>query len=276
MQDNKLSLEAMLQEAAGGEPAVAEVETEPTTSDEDKPKEDVVEEQPQADETKVETKPETKPETEESKSKTNPVKELRDKYSSEKTQRELVENTIERFTNGNYDFNIRDFMIDGKMDYPALINAMNEADTAAKAQSSGRSPEVQAELERIEQENLRIRQQRMKLEMDRALVNMQLDMNLKQGDINNFFKDAMALQKNPYKWLEQGGTLPDLYNLIYHDRILQKAIDDAVSDAKASWEEEHARVSKTPTPNPGDKKTRQGASGGGVSLEAILAEALKK
>lgn len=284
MPDDKLSLEEMLSQAAGGTPTPAEASEEEKIPDElegDGAPEPAVEKEPAkgaASKQEPEQDPEQDPEQEptKSKAKSNPVKELRDKYTSEKTQRELVEGVITKYTNGDYDFKIRDYMVDGKVDYAALAEAMDIADTEAKAKDKGISPEIQFEIDRIERERIELEKERLQIDMDRALTNMQLDLGLKQADINNFFKDAMTLQKNPYQWLNQGGSLHELYNLVYHDRILKDAIDQAVASAREAWETEASRTSKTPTPNPAGPKQPRGSSGSGVSLEALLEEAMKK
>jgi hypothetical protein len=282
MPDDKLSLEEMLTQAAGGTPTPAEASEEEKNPDElegDEVPEPAVKKEPAegaASEQDPEPEPEPEPESTKSKSKSNPVKELRDKYTSEKTQRELIEGVITKYTNGDYNFKIRDFMVNGKVDYAALAEAMDVADTEAKAKDRGISPEIQFEIDRIERERIELEKERLQIDMDRALTNMQLDLGLKQADINNFFKDAMTLQKNPYQWLNQGGSLHELYNLVYHDRILKDAIDQAVASAREAWEAESSRTSKTPTPNPAGPKQPRGSSGSGVSLEELLEEAMKK
>ena len=209
--------------------------------------------------------------------KSNPVKELRDKYSTEKTAREKMETAINKFTEGDYQFKLKDFVVDGKMDYDALTKAMAEADIKAKAEARGVSPEVQAEIERIEQEKIELEKQRLQVNMDKALTNLQLEVGIKSADINQFFKDALAVNKNPYRWLNQGGDLKELYSIIYADKLTQAKIDAAVAAARAKWDEEAARKGRAPAPNPAAPSPTPGASGAtGLSMAELLAEAAAK
>lgn len=216
--------------------------------------------------------PDPKPKTD-PKPKPNPIKEIRDRYNTEKSTREKIDNAIRRFTNGDYNFKLKDFVVEGKMDYDALIAAMDDADLKAKAESRGINPEVQAEIERIEKEKIELEKQKLQVAMDRALTELQLEMNIRGAEINNFFKDAMAVNKNPYRWLAQGGNLLDLYSIIYKDKLLKAEIDKAVAEARAKWEEEHARQTKVPTPNPAPGAKPREKNPNGLSLEELLAEA---
>lgn len=261
MDNEKLNLDNILQEAAGGEPAV---ETEV--------------EQPE-EEPEVETEPTTDPEpakeepAKPAKPKTNPMKEVRDRLNTEQKAKERIEKAIQRFTDGDYNFRIRDFRTeDGKVDYDALSQAMDDADLKAKAETRGVTPEVQAEIERIEKEKIELQKERLRVSMDRAIANMQTSMNLQSEDINNFFKDSMALKKNPYQWLAQGGTLSDLYYLVYRDNLMKAEIDKAVEEAKAKWEASNSK--KPPISNPAAPKTK--SSPDGISLDSLLTQAVSK
>lgn len=257
-----LDLEQMLSQAAGNEPEV-KPEAEPVTEPE------VVEEET------VETEPEVKPEAEPKKveeKKSNPMKEVRDRLNTEQKAKERIEKAIQRFTDGDYKFRIRDFKTeDGKVDYDALNSAMDEADLKTKAESRGVSPEVQAEIERIEKEKVELQRERLRVSMDRAIANMQTDMNLKNEDINNFFKDSMALKKNPYQWLAQGGTLSDLYYLVYRDKLIKDEVSKAVEEAKAKWET--ATNKKAPAPNPAQPSNK--TSSDSLGLDDLLRAAVK-
>lgn len=254
--NDKMNLTDMLSEAAGNDPV--EVET-PVT-------EEPVVEEPKAEEPKTE-----EPKVEEPK-KPNPMKELRDRYNSEQKAKEHMEKTVQRFTDGNYSFRIRDFRTeDGKVDYDALTKAMDDADLKVKAEERGISPEVQAEIDRIEKEKLELQREKLRVSMDRAIANMQTDMNLKGEDINNFFKDSMALKKNPYQWLNQGGTLSDLYYLVYRENIMKAEISKAVEEAKAKWEASNSK--KPPITNPAAPTNK--TSGDSFSLDSLLKEAVK-
>lgn len=207
------------------------------------------------------------------KNKKNPMKDVRDRLTQEQKARERVEKTIQRFTEGDYKFKIRDFKTeDGKVDYDALQKAMDEADMKVRAENKGVSPEIQAEIERIEQEKLELRKEKLRVQMDRELSNMQVELQLNKEDINVFFKDALAINRNPYQWLAQGGNLNDLYFLIYKDRIIQERIDKEVSDAKSKWEA--ANKKQAPVSNPATPS--QNTNADGVSLSDLLSSAVKK
>lgn len=252
-------LDALLSEAAGGEPVVEEPVVE-----------DPVVEEPEVEEEPVVEKP-TEPKQPETK-KPNPMKEVRDRLNSEQKAKERLEKTVQRFTDGDYKFKIRDFRTeDGKIDYDALSKAMDDADLKVKAEEKGISPEVQAEIERIEKEKIELQRERLRVSMDRAIAGMQTAMNLKNEDINAFFKDSMAVQKNPYQWLAQGGTLNDLYYLIYREKLMKTEIDKAVEEAKAKWEA--ATSKKAPTTNPAAPTTSTRTSG--LSLDELLNSAIK-
>lgn len=277
--NDTLSMEDLLIEAAGGtvepkpdttpapavepEPAVVDPApaVEPTTTP------DIVD--PATDPTK-----QTEPKA--TANKPNPMKEIRDKYTSEKSIREKMDGAIQRFTNGDYSFKLKDFVVDDKMDYDELITAMESADLKAKAESKGLSPEVQAEIERIEKEKIELEKQKLQVSMDRALTNLQLARSLKNEDINNFFKDSMVSNKNPFRWLAQGGDLNDLYALIYRDKLLKSEVDRAVEAAKAKWEEEVRRLNKVPASNPAQPTQPTTGSPSGLSMDALLEEAAKR
>lgn len=260
---DNINLDQMLSEAAGGEPVQEEPVTEEPTV------EDSVTE-PVQNEPAVEPKPEEKKPEEK---KPNPMKEVRDRLNTEQKAKERMEKTIQRFTDGDYKFRIRDFRTeDGKVDYDALNAAMDEADLKVKAESRGISPEVQAEIERIEKEKIELQRERLRVSMDRAIANMQTNMNLKGDDINNFFKDSMAMQKNPYAWLAQGGSLPDLYYLVYRERIMKEEINKAVEEAKAKWEASNTK--KPPVSNPASPSGKQ-TDPNQISLDDLLKTAIK-
>jgi len=221
------------------------------------------------------TTPEVKPE-EKKDGKPNPMKEIRDKYAAEKAAKEKVEALVQRYTAGTYEFKLKEFMKEGKMDYEALAKAMDQSDTKIKADAKGITPEVQAEIERIDREKVEIQKQRLQISMDRALTNLQQNMNIKGSEVNNFFKDAMSVKKNPYQWLAQGGDLQDLYILVYRDKLLKQQIDNAVTQAKTKWEEERARQAKVPVANPAQPTQPKPANNNGPSLSDLLAQAAER
>ena len=116
-----LNLDQMLTQAGGGE-VEQPVETESTE----------VVETAEVEETTEETTTQTETSTEEPKQKekkSNPMKEVRDRLNIEQRAKERMEKTIQRFTDGDYKFKIRDFRTEeGKIDYDALSKAMDDAD----------------------------------------------------------------------------------------------------------------------------------------------------
>ena len=219
----------------------------------------------------VETKPEEKKD-----GKVNPMKEIRDKYAAEKAGKERIEALVQRYTAGTYEFKLKEFMKEGKMDYDAMAAAMDKSDTVVKAEAKGITPEVQAEIERIDREKVEIQKQKLQITMDRALNNLQQNMNIKGADVNNFFKDAMSVKKNPYQWLAQGGDLQDLYILVYRDKLLKQQIDTAVTQAKGKWEEERARQTKVPVANPAQPTQPKPINNSGPSLSDLLTQAAER
>jgi hypothetical protein len=293
-QNNKISLEEALSQGAGNAPSATPTPTPTPTPVATAPVEEVkvdpatvvnkaadqlvqaklTEPAPVTSEVKpAETKP-AEVKTEEKKdAKGNPIKEIREKYSAEKNTRERLEGLVQRYTTGSYEFKLKEFMKEGKMDYDALATAMDKADTVVKAEARGITPEVQAEIDRIERDKIEIQKQRLQITMDRALTNLQQNMGVKTGEVNNFFKDAMALKKNPYQWLAQGGDLQDLYILVYRDKLLKQQIDNAVGQAKTKWEEERLRQTKVPVANPAQSSQPKPINNNGVSLTDLLTEA---
>lgn len=258
---DNVNLDQMLAAAAGGEEPITEPEVvEPIT-------------EPEVEEPEV-PEPEVKPEEKKpEEKKPNPMKEVRDRLNTEQKAKERMEKTIQRFTDGDYKFRIRDFKTeDGKVDYDALTAAMDDADLKAKAETRGVSPEVQAEIERIEKEKIELQRERLRVSMDRAIAGMQTDMNLKNDDINNFFKDSMALKKNPYQWLAQGGSLHDLYYLVYRERLLKDEVTKAVEEAKAKWEATNSK--KPPVSNPATPSNKT-SDPNAISLDDLLKSAIK-
>lgn len=280
MEDN-LSLNALLNEAAGntttppaegGEqtPPTDDNQTPPTEGGEQTPPAEGGEQTPPATDDNNQTPPaDDKPND----TKKNPMKEVRDKLNAEQKAREKVEKAMQRYMEGTYKFSVRDFKTeDGKVDYDAFIKAMDDEDTKVKAEARGITPEVQAEIDRIEKEKIELQKERLKVSMDRAISNLQIDMNLDKTAVNKFFADALAVQKNPYQWLAQGGALPDLYYLIYRETLTKAAIDKAVADAKEAWEK--ANNVKAPTSNPAATNINN-SNNNGISMDDLLNEAAK-
>lgn len=277
--NSNVSLDDLLNEASGDTPApdanTTTTETPPATEPQTPPEGDQPQTPPEDGTQTNDDKPQEGDQQTPPENKKNPMKEVRDKLNAEQKAREKVEKAMQRYAEGNYKFSIRDYKNEeGKVDYDAFIAAMDEQDTADKAQQRGITPEVQAELDRIEKEKIELQKERLKVAMDRAVSNLQIDMNLDKNAVNKFFADALAVQKNPYQWLAQGGALSDLYYLIYRDSIQKAAIDKAVADAKAEWE--RVNSVKAPTSNPAAPKNDNGAKLDGVSMQDLLNEAASK
>lgn len=201
----------------------------------------------------------------------NPMKEVRDRLNAEQKEKSKIVNATQRFIDGKYEFKLRDFRDEnGNVDYDALVKAMDDADVNKVAAEKGISPEVQAEIDRIENEKKELAKERMRVAMDRALADLQTSMNLQANDINQFFKDSMSLSKNPYTWLSQGGTLSELYYLVYREKITQDAINKAVEEARTEWE-----AKKAPIP-PSSNPAKPSRTNGSLSLDQLLNQAINK
>ena len=263
-------LEDLLVKAAGGTPTPAP-DLAPDLAPDPEPNVALTPAEPEVeDPTPAPTEP-APAEPEVTEPKKNPMKEVRDKLNKETKEKERIQNAIQRFTDGDYKFKIRDFKTDGKVDYDALIKAMDDADLNTRANNRGMTPEIQAEIERIEREKQELQKERLKNAMDRSIANMQTNMNLKSEDVNKFFNDSIAANKNPYQWLAQGGSLEDLYYLIYKDNVINIAVEKAVAEAKAKWDEEHNTV--PPVANPANPAPSSKTT---ISLSDLLTEAAKK
>lgn len=255
MDDDKLTLAQVLNPGASEPTPDPEPEGNPAPAEPTEPAE-------------PNTNPEPNPNPEPAK---NPMKEVRDRLNAEQKEKSKIVNATQRFIDGNYEFKLRDFRDEnGNVDYNALIKAMDEADVNKVAAEKGIKPEVQAEIDRIENEKKELAKERMRVAMDRALADLQTSMNLQANDINQFFKDSMALSKNPYTWLSQGGTLSELYYLVYREKITQDAINKAVEEAKTEWESKKAPI--PPSSNPAKPSRTNGA----LSLDQLLNQAINK
>ena len=259
MNNDKLTLDQVLNPGAAAEPEVApepDVNNPPVPENAPAP----------ASTPEAAPAPEANPEPAK-----NPMKEVRDRLNAEQKEKNKIVNATQRFIDGKYDFKLRDFRDDnGNVDYDALIKAMDDADVNKVAAEKGISPEVQAEIDRIENEKRELAKERMRVAMDRALADLQTSMNLQANDINQFFKDSMALSKNPYTWLSQGGTLSELYYLVYREKITQDAISRAVEEARTEWE-----AKKAPVP-PSSNPAKPSRSNGALSLDQLLNQAINK
>lgn len=271
--ENGISMDDLLNEASGGAPSNinnnegdSDPENNPTpeagSEGNPEPADDNKDNNPQP-ESKTEPKKDDKP-------KSNPMKEVRDKYNQAESARKKMESTMDRFYNGDYKFNPRDFRTDdGKIDYDKLVEAMDEADNVERAKTNNITPEIQKELDRIEKEKVEMRKQQLQVAMDRELASMQIEMGLKKADVNQFFADALQQKRNPYQWLAQGGNIQDLYYIIYRDKLIKAKVDQAVAEERAKWD--NPNRGRTPAPNPAKPKVPASpVDANGMSLNDLL------
>lgn len=281
METKKLSLEELLGEAA----PETEPEVDPASNAETPPEDETPAEEEAAPETPSTEKEDPKdptttttkvdtPAEDPAEPKKNPVKELRERLNQEQRTLKRINETIRRLTTGNYDVTLKDFTVDGEVDYDALSAYMDEQDVKAKAEQRGISPEVQAEIDRIEKEKLELEKEKLRVGMERALTELQIERNLKASDINTFFKDSLAVKKNPYAWIASGGTLDDLYHIVYREQIIADQVKQAVEAERVKWDAQQNRTYKKPTPNPATPKDT--AITGDLTMEQLLAEAAKR
>jgi hypothetical protein len=267
--DGEKTLDDILTEAAGGTPAPEDPAPEDPAPEDPAPEDPAPEDPAPEDPAPEDVKPQDK--------KPNPIKEVRDQLKITKAERDKIQGAIKRFTDGDYDLKLKDFKTeDGEVDYDALVEAMDDLDLKAKAESKGLAPEVQAEIERIEREKIELQKQKLQVSMDKALNNLQLTHKLDDAAVNNFFKDAMAVKMNPYQWLAQGGNLNQLYNTIYFDRLVKEATEKAVAEAKAKWDEAAGKGDRAPKPNPADPAPKNTTVEDGISLAKLLEDAASR
>ena len=128
----------------------------------------------------------------------NPMKELRDKASAAEKAQVKIDTAINRLSDGDYAFKLRDFKNEeGKVDYDKLIEAMDEADVKKRAESRGLTPEMQAEIEKYEREKKEVEIAKARVQMDRQLNNFQMEQQLSPEDLNLFISDSMKVGINP-------------------------------------------------------------------------------
>lgn len=189
----------------------------------------------------------------------NPMRDLRDKANTATKLQEKIDGAINRLSDGDYDFKLRDFKTEaGKVDYDALIAAMDEADVKKRAEGRGLTPEMQAELERYEKEKKEVEIQKARVQMDRQLNNFQMEQQLTPEDLNTFISDAMKQGINPLSIAALDRTskgtmaLKLLYKAIYSERITKEAIDKAVAAAEEKWNAAAEAKKGPPKSNPGN------------------------
>jgi hypothetical protein len=211
--------------------------------------------------------------------KPNPMKELRDKANAATRLQEKIDTAINRMSDGDYDFRIKDFKGEnGKVDYDAMIKAMDEADVKARAETRGLSPELQAEIEKYEKEKKEVEIAKARVQMDRQLNNFQMEQQLSPEDLNSFISDAMKVGINPLsiaaldKTAKGTTALKLLYQAVYTDRIVQAAVDKALADAETARAEAEAARTGQPKANPAapnNNKTNKTDSKG-IALDDFL------
>ena len=209
----------------------------------------------------------------------NPMKELRDKANAAAKAQQKIDDAINRLSDGEYDFKLKDFKNEnGKVDYDALIEAMDAEDVKKRAESRGLSPEMQAEIEKYEREKKAVEIEKARVQMDRQLNNFQMEQQLSPDDLNNFIADAMKLGINPLsiaaldKSTKGTVALKMLYKAVYTDKIVQEAVTKALADAEAKREADAAAKGnqpKTNPANPNNNKTNK-QEPKGLALEEFL------
>lgn len=213
------------------------------------------------------------------KDKPNPMRELRDKANTAARAQEKIDEAINRMSDGEYDFKLKDFKGEnGKIDYDKLIEAMDAADVKARAESKGLSPELQAEIEKYEREKKEVEVAKARVQMDRQLNNFQMEQQLNSDELNNFISDAMTLGINPLSIAaldktSRGTTaLQLLYKAVYIDKITKTAVDTALAEAEtkrqASLDAQNSKPKSNPAA-PNNSKTIEKNSKG-VALEEFL------
>lgn len=209
----------------------------------------------------------------------NPMKELRDKMTSASKMQEKIDGAINRLSDGEYNFKLKDFKNEqGKLDYDALIKAMDEADVKQRAETRGLTPELQAEIEKYEREKKEVEIAKARVQMDRQLNNFQMEQQLTPDQLNSFISDSMKVGINPLaiaaldKTSKGTVALQMLYKAVYTDKIVNSAVEKAVTEAKAKWEADLVAKGTQPKVNPAQannsKTTKTDPKG--LALDAFL------
>lgn len=187
----------------------------------------------------------------------NPMKELRDKANAATKAQEKIDSAINRLSDGDYNFKLRDFKNEqGKVDYDALIQAMDDEDVKKRAESRGLTPELQAEIEKYEKEKRAVEIEKARVQMDRQLNNFQMEQQLSPEDLNTFISDAMKIGINPLsiaaldKTSKGTTALKLLYQAVYTEKIVKDATEKAVEEARAKWEADASAKGTQPKANP--------------------------
>lgn len=187
----------------------------------------------------------------------SPMKELRDRANAATKMQAKIDGAINRLSDGDYNFKLKEFKNEqGKVDYDSLIKAMDEADVKHRADTRGLTPEIQAEIEKYEQDKKEVAIAKARVQMDRQLNNFQMEQQLTPDQLNTFISDAMKVGINPLSIAALDKTskgtvaLQMLYKAVYTDKIVKDATDKAVEEAKAKWDADLAAKGTQPKVNP--------------------------
>ena len=187
----------------------------------------------------------------------NPMRALRDKANAATREREKIDGAVHRLSDGEYKFKLRDFKNDeGKIDYDALIEAMDEADVEQRAAGKGIDPKLQAEIEKYEREKREVEIAKARVQMDRQLNNFQIENQMSQEDLNNFISDSMKMGVNPLtiasldKTAKGTTALKMLHQAVYADKIIKIAVDEAVAKVRAEYDDKAVAAGGQPKTNP--------------------------
>lgn len=211
--------------------------------------------------------------------KPNPMKELRDRATAAQREQAKIDGAITRLSEGDYNFKLKDFRTEeGKMDYDALIAAMDDEDVKQRANTRGISPEMQAEIEKYEREKKEIELQKARVQMDRQLNNFQLEMKLSSEDLNLFISDSMKIGINPLAIAALDRTpkgttaLQLLHKAVYFDKLADEKVQQALAEAEEKRLKNEEAKGGQPKSNPADPNTTKTTKTDpkGLALEEFL------
>lgn len=198
------------------------------------------------------------------KNKENPIASLRKAKELAEKEKNKIEAVLNRLTEGDYSFKLKDFKNDqGKIDYDKLSAEMDAADVKKRAETRGLTPEMQAEIEKYEQEKKAIEREKLRIDMDRKLNSFQAEMNMTAEQLNLFISEAAKLGINPLSIAALDKTskgtvaLKYLHTAINHEKLVKAAVDKAVAEARAKWEADLAATANQPKGNPAKPNASQ-------------------
>lgn len=209
----------------------------------------------------------------------NPMRELRDRANREQREKEKIDGAINRLSDGDYNFKLKDFRTeDGKVDYDALLEAMDAEDVAQRAAGKGIDPKLQAEIEKYEREKREVEIAKARVQMDRQLNNFQMENQMTQEDLNNFISDSMKMGVNPLtiasldKTAKGTTALKMLHQAVYADKIIKLAVDEAVAKVRAEYDDKEIAAGGKPKANPAvpNKGKTEQTDPKGMALDEFL------